>query len=88
MKIIDAIENFINSFKEKPTRLHVEINDPVGTVVAKVFFCEDLNRSMYETDDFLDYAHIVIILLRKSPIWNSGHEQEKILFALMMAFIS
>lgn len=63
MKIIDAIENFINSFKEKPTRLHVEINDPVGTVVAKVFFCEDLNRSMYETDDFpglCPYCHNTI----------------------------
>lgn len=63
MKIIDSIETFINSFKKKPPQFHRVINDPVGTVVAKVFFCDDLNRSMYEDDAFpglCPYCHNTI----------------------------
>ena len=67
MKIIDAIENFINSIKKTPPRLHVVINDPVGIVVAKVFFCDDLNRFMYETNNFPGLCPYCHNTLQKIP---------------------
>ena len=67
MKIIDAIENFINSIKKTPPRLHVVISDPVGIVVAKVFFCDDLNRFMYETNNFPGLCPYCHNTLQKIP---------------------
>ena len=60
MNIIDLI---FRSFKKKPPQPLRVIDDPEGIVVAKVFFCEELKKFMYETNDFpgvCPYCHNAI----------------------------
>ncbi len=51
MSIVDFIEKILNCRKKLPSQPLEIINDPDGVVVARQLGCEDLRRSMYETDD-------------------------------------